>query len=165
MEAGVRVGGDEAGGGWEVFPASGVEGLVPVREDYARVSIRDGFDWEGSVGGIGDFRAYLVVFRSVRKGSADVARLVAHDDAAHEEAKRSVGFLYYFKGDVARDRHCLSFCLWESREHAKRAAKGAYHRLAVAITEEMYDVYDLERYEVYRDGEKLIFEAVGLSCE
>lgn len=150
-------------GRWEVASRSGVDfgGLLPVRDDYATVPIRDGFDWAGSVGAVEGFRAYLVVFRSVRKATADVERLIAHDDRAHEEARGCAGFMHYFKGDVGRDRYCLSFCLWESREYAKAAARGMHHQLAVAITEEMYDAYELERYELRRDGDSLIFESAS----
>ena len=48
-------------------------------------------------------------------------------------------------------RECLSFCLWESREQARRAAGGASHREAVEITSKMYRAYGLERYDLIRD--------------
>ncbi len=47
-------------------------------------------------------------------------------------------------------RECLSFCLWESREQAQRAAGGASHKSAMRITAQFYESYRLERYEVVR---------------
>lgn len=131
-----------------------------MREDYATVPIRYGFNWDEIVGGIEGFRAYLVVFRSVRRENADVERLVSFDDLAHHEARGSEGFLHYFQGDVERDRFCLSFCLWESRPHAVTAARGAFHQLAISITEEMYETYDLERYDLYESGGCLVYRPV-----
>jgi hypothetical protein len=48
-------------------------------------------------------------------------------------------------------RACLSFCLWESREQAWRAAGGASHREAVEIAAEMYRSYVLEGYNLISD--------------
>ncbi|WP_119068384.1 hypothetical protein [Rubrobacter indicoceani] len=133
------------------------KGLAPMRDDYAVVPIRYGFNWDEVFGGSGDFRVYLVVFRSLRRAGADIGRLFEYDDFAHAEARRSEGFMHYFKGGVERDRFCLSFCLWKNRACAESAARGDFHRRAVGIVDEMYESYDLERYEVYREAGGALF--------
>lgn len=140
--------------------ASSIE-LAPVREDYATAGIPSGFNWAEYFSDVEVLDLYLVVFRSERRVGADVERLTEYDDFAHEEAMNSAGFHYYFKGQAAESRECLSFCLWESREHARAAARGAHHRLAVGITEEMYDSYDLERYIVKKRNGKLAFRRLS----
>lgn len=54
-------------------------------------------------------------------------------------------------------RECLSFCLWESREQAVTASGGTSHRTAARVTAEMYESYDLERYEVAKGAGGLVF--------
>jgi hypothetical protein len=49
-------------------------------------------------------------------------------------------------------RECLSFCLWEDREQARRASGGASHRTAAAITADMYESYVLERYDLIKEA-------------
>ncbi len=49
-------------------------------------------------------------------------------------------------------RECLSFCLWESREQARRASGGPLHRAATGIVAEMYESFSLERYDVMKVG-------------
>lgn len=137
--------------------------LVPRRDDFATAPIRDGFDWDGAVGGLEDFRAYLVVFRSVRRDGADVKRLIAHDDLAHDEARRSEGFIHYFKGSVESGRSCLSFCLWENRNCAVAAAGRDFHQRAAGIVDEMYETYELERYDLYRNTKgSLVFAPMSV---
>jgi hypothetical protein len=106
----------------------------------------------------------LVVFRSVRRPSADLDLLREHDDRAYEQALESGGLLRYFKGEANERRECLSFCLWERREQAIEAASSASHRSAADITVRMYESYVLERYwlkkVVTAREEKLIFEPI-----
>ena len=121
--------------------------ISPVRSDYQNLPIEQGFDWHVIAGH--DFDSlYLVVFRSVRRPDADLDLLRWFDDLAYAEALRCGGLLRYFKGDADARGHCLSFCLWESREAALRAAGGKKHEQAASITARMYVSYDLERYEV-----------------
>ena len=121
--------------------------IHPVRPDYPDLPIEQGFDWP-AIAGHGFDRLYLVVFRSVRLPDADLDLLRWFDDLAYAEALASGGLLRYFKGDADVRRRCLSFCLWESREAALRAAGGKKHEQAASITARMYVSYDLERYEL-----------------
>src|SRR5919199_4873184 len=107
--------------------------ISPKHPDYATLPIRDGFDWSPLAGCSFD-RLYLVVFRSVRRPGANLVLLREHDDRAFEEALRSGGLLCYFKGHANARGECLSFCLWETRDQAKEAARAASHRSAAAIT-------------------------------
>jgi len=136
--------------------------MVP---DYATRSIQDGFSWSSSLAGCAFERLYLVVFRSVRRPSADLETLREHDDRAYEQALESGGLLRYFKGEANERGECLSFCLWERREQAMEAASSASHRSAAALSGQMYKSYVLERYwlkkVVSRRGEELIFEPIG----
>lgn len=136
-----------------------------ISPDYANLSVQDAFDWARCLQSIPDARLYLVVFRSVRRASADVEILKRYDDAAYAEAIEEVGLLHYFKGEANNRRECLSFCLWESREHALKAAGLSAHRAAASISDEMYESYKLERYEVTRDatpgGEAVVFERLA----
>ena len=121
--------------------------ISPVRPNYQNLPIEQGFDWPVIAGH--DFDTlYLVVFRSVRLPDADLDLLRWFDDLAYAEALRCGGLLRYFKGDADGRGHCLSFCLWESREAALRAASGKKHEQAASITARMYVSYDLERYEL-----------------
>ncbi len=121
--------------------------ISSVRPDYQYLPIEKGFDWPAIAGH--DFDTlYLVVFRSVRLPDADLDVLRWFDDLAYAEALASGGLLRYFKGDADGRGHCLSFCLWESREAALRAAGGKKHAQAASITAQMYVSYDLERYEL-----------------
>jgi hypothetical protein len=125
--------------------------ISPVHPDYQNLPIEQGFDWPVIAGHDFD-QLYLVVFRSVRRPDADLDMLRWFDDLAYAEALRCGGLLRYFKGDADGQGHCLSFCLWESREAALRAAGGKKHAQAAGITAQMYVSYDLERYELTPDG-------------
>jgi hypothetical protein len=139
--------------------------ISPVYQDYATRSIQDGFSWSSSLAGCAFERLYLVVFRSVRRPSADLELLREHDDRAYEKALESGGLLRYFKGEANERGECLSFCLWERREQAMEASGSASHRSAAALSGRMYKSYVLERYwlkkVVSRRGEELIFEPIG----
>jgi hypothetical protein len=109
---------------------------------------------------LGDARfegLYLVVFRSVRRAAADLALLKEHDDQAYAAALEAGGLLRYFKGEVNGRRECLSFCLWESREQAVVASGCATHRRAAQLSAEMYESYELERYDLVKTGGSLVF--------
>jgi hypothetical protein len=138
--------------------------ISPIYPDYATRPIQDGFSWSSSLLGCAFERLYLVVFRSLRRPSADLDLLREHDDRAYEEALESGGLLRYFKGEANEQRECLSFCLWETREQAIEAAGAASHRSAAEISVRMYESYVLERYwlkkVVTERGEKLTFEPI-----
>ncbi|MGI8865606.1 MAG: hypothetical protein ACR2G1_02605, partial [Rubrobacteraceae bacterium] len=57
--------------------------IVPIHPRYANLPIERGFDWDsGLLGGPFD-SLYLVVFRSVRRASADLDLLREFDDMAY----------------------------------------------------------------------------------
>ena len=138
--------------------------ISPIYTDYETRPIQDGFSWSSSLAGCAFERFYLVVFRSVRRASADLDLLREHDDRAYEKALESGGLLRYFKGEANELGECLSFCLWETREQAIEAAGAASHQSAAEITVRMYESYELDRYwlkkVVTTRGEKLIFEPI-----
>ena len=133
--------------------------ISPKHPDYATRPILAGFDWSPLYGCKFD-ELYLVVFRSVRRPDADLVLLREHDDRAYEEALESGGLLRYFKGHANERGECLSFCLWETREQARRAASAASHVSAADITARMYVSYVLDRYWLKKEGENLIFERI-----
>eukprot|EP00897_Mesotaenium_endlicherianum_P006015 jgi/Mesen1/5441/ME000271S04469 len=89
---------------------------------------------------------YAVVFRSVRKESADTEELYAADAAAYEEARQGGGLLKYWYGTLNKRRECLATCIWESREAARGALGKAAHVKAMQLAAQMYYTYTLERY-------------------
>jgi hypothetical protein len=139
--------------------------ICPLYPDYAARSIQDGFSWSSSLANCTFEQLYLVVFRSVRRPSADLDLLREHDDRAYQKALESGGLLRYFKGEANERGECLSFCLWETRAQAIEAAGAASHRSAAEISVRMYESYMLERYWLKKvdstQGEKLIFEPIG----
>ena len=138
--------------------------ICPLFPDYATRPIQDGFSWSSSLLGCPFEQLYLVVFRSIRRVSADLELLREHDDRAYENALDSGGLLRYFKGEANERGECLSFCLWESREQAIEASGSAAHRSAAAISELMYESFVLDRYWLKKvvsvRKKKLIFEAL-----
>jgi hypothetical protein len=126
--------------------------LSPIHPDYATLPIQEGFNWSSCLTDVPFDRLYLVVFRSVRQTTANLELLREHDDKAHAEALEVGGLLRYFRGSMNERRECLSFCLWESREQARRASSGESHRMAATITAEMYESYTLERYDLIKEG-------------
>jgi hypothetical protein len=138
--------------------------ISPIYPDYATRPVQDGFSWSSSLLGCAFDRLYLVVFRSIRRPSADLELLREHDDRAYEKALESGGLLRYFKGEANELGECLSFCLWETREQAIEAAGAAAHQSAAEISVRMYESYELERYwlkkVVRAREERLIFEPI-----
>jgi hypothetical protein len=142
--------------------------LSPINPDHARVPIEEGFNWSSCLNDPRFERLYLVVFRSVRRATADLALLKEHDDRAYAAALEVGGLLRYFKGEMNERRECLSFCLWVSRDQAIAASRGASHRTAAQVSTVMYDSYVLERYDVVNgEGGSLVFRRLqGASpCE
>jgi len=138
--------------------------ISPIYPDYVTRPIQDGFSWSSSLAECAFERLYLVVFRSVRRPSADLDLLREHDDRAYEKALESGGLLRYFKGEANERGECLSFCLWETREQAIEAAGGASHQSAADLSVRMYESFVLERYWLKKvlsaRGESLIFELI-----
>ena len=138
--------------------------ISPIYPEYATRPIQDGFSWSSSLAGCAFERLYLVVFRSVRRPSADLDLLREHDDRAYEKALESGGLLRYFKGEANEQRECLSFCLWETRRQAIEAAGAASHQSAAEITVRMYESYVLNRYWLKKvltaQEERLFFDPI-----
>jgi hypothetical protein len=126
--------------------------LSPIHPDHATLPIHEGFNWSSCLADVPFSRLYLVVFRSVRRATADLELLKEYDDRAYTEALEAGGLLRYFRGSMNKRRECLSFCLWEDREQARRAPGGASHRTAAAITADMYESYVLERYDLIKEA-------------
>ncbi|HEY7589815.1 MAG TPA: hypothetical protein VH723_02410 [Candidatus Limnocylindrales bacterium] len=118
--------------------------LLPVSEDYATLPVRAAFTWESCADRELEGEWYLVAFRSVQKPSADQELLNRMDEAAHAEVTAAPGFVHYFKGPLTARRECLSFCLWDGRSEARRAAGGPAHVAAIGIIGETYERYTLE---------------------
>ncbi len=133
--------------------------LAPVSEDYATLPVAEAFTWAEGAGELGVGEWYLVAFRSIRAHGADEAKLDAYDEAAHQEAAASPGFIHYLKGPRAADGTCMSFCLWQSRAEARAAAAKPDHVRAMSLLGEMYESYTLEFVHVRRDtaGGQLTF--------
>jgi hypothetical protein len=138
-------------------------GLAPITEQYAVAPIRDGFNWAERLREVTEGQWYLVVFRSVRRATADVDVLTEFDDHAHTEALDAGGLMYYFRGELGGDRECLSFCLWETQEQAKAALRLPRHQAAVRVAREMYESYLLERYILTKHRESAEIEFQHLS--
>jgi hypothetical protein len=118
--------------------------LVPVTDRYATLPVGEAFTWAPVAKALDFGEWYMVAFRSIQKADANKERLTQYDDWAHEEAAGAPGFVHYFKGPLASDRSCLSFCLWNSRAEARAAAARPAHRDAVTLIAEAYDAYALE---------------------
>ncbi len=134
--------------------------LRPVSDAYATLPIAQAFDWAVAGADLPVGEWYLVAFRSTRRPGADEARLHHYDEMAHHEAAGAAGFLVYFQGPVGIAGSCLSFCMWDSRPHARTAAGGPAHLEAVSLLDEMYQSYTLEFWRVRRTspGAALAFE-------
>jgi len=140
-------------------PYEACQQISPRHEDYAILPIEDAFDWSSL--SFSDFeQLYLVVFRSLRRPEVDLDLLLEHDDCAYEEALASGGLLRYFKGQANERGDCLSFCLWETGEQARKAAASASHRTAASITPQTYLSYTLERYWLKKNEGELVFEQI-----
>jgi hypothetical protein len=136
--------------------------LGPVSGAYATMPVAEAFNWTDGATELGEGSWYLVAFRSIRRPDADEERLAAYDEFAHQEAATAPGFVHYLKGPAADDGSCLSFCLWQSREQARAAARRPAHVRAVGLLDEMYAQYRLEFLTVRRaaDG-TMTFEPIG----
>ena len=133
-------------------------GLEPAVDAYARLPIQQALTWADCADAVPPGDWYLVVFRSIQRPGADAVRLQLFDDLAHSEAEGSPGFVHYFKGPLAPDGSCLSFCLWTSRAEARAAAVKPGHREAVSIVAEVYEVYSLEFHRVHKRDARAALE-------
>jgi hypothetical protein len=118
--------------------------LVPVADHYATMPVSQAFTWAPVAESLEAGEWYMVAFRSILRADADLDRLSHYDNWAHEEAEGAEGFVHYYRGPLAADRSCLSFCLWNSRAEARTAAAGPAHRDAVTLIADTYEAYALE---------------------
>ena len=132
--------------------------LQPTAETYARLPVAEAFNWADCAPGVAAGEWYLVAFRSIVSPDADIARLTVYDDFAHADAANEPGFVHYFKGPLADDGTCLSFCLWNSRTEARAAASRPAHLEAVAIIGETYSQYTLEFLRLRKPHAEAAFE-------
>ena len=80
-----RFGVDEFGGTYKLRP-SRFQRLKPLTPEYAMLPILEGFNWVECLAGVDAAQLYLVIFRSVRRETADPVRLKEYDDLAYAEA-------------------------------------------------------------------------------
>src|SRR5215211_6197340 len=136
----------------QVGPYEACQQLSPIHPDYATLPIQEGFNWSSSLGDARFERLYLVVFRSLLRETADLELLYEYDELAHGEASEAGGLVFYFRGVTNERGESLSFCLWESREQARRASGGPSHQAAMGMVSLMYESYSLERYDLLKVG-------------
>ena len=137
--------------------------LGAVADHYASLPVEEAFTWGSVADALEPGEWYMVAFRSILRADANVERLHRYDDWAHEEASTADGFVHYFKGPLASDRSCLSFCLWNSRTEARIAAARPAHQDAVTLIAESYEAYTLEFLTLRKmaGATALEFEAYG----
>jgi hypothetical protein len=121
------------------------ERLSPTGPDHQRLPLLQAFNWAECLADQPPREWYVVAFRSIRSAGANPALLKLLDDMAYEEAMREPGLLLYYRGSLTEDRECLSICIWESQAHALAAIRRAAHQAAADVTDDMYDVFELER--------------------
>ncbi|KAG0620158.1 hypothetical protein M758_4G193900 [Ceratodon purpureus] len=133
----------------EVVPVYTVKQLAANQYAYTdplTTPVEKCFDWNRELKDLVTFYGrefYLVVFRSIRKSSADNEMLYNANAAAQEEARLSGGLLKYWYGILNERRECLAMCIWASREDAVKAIHKPAHRVAMKLTSAMYDIYTL----------------------
>ena len=134
--------------------------LAPVADHYATLPVEQAFTWAPVADAMEPGEWYMVAFRSILRPDADRERLTHYDEWAHDEATGAKGFVHYFKGPLAADNSCLSFCLWNSRAEARAAAARPAHQEAVTLIAETYEAYALEFLRVRKTavGSSLEFE-------
>ena len=140
------------------------ERLVPTGSSYARLPLLQAFNWADVLADSPPRQWYVVAFRSIRRATADPAYLKLLDDLAYEEALREPGLLLYFRGTMTDRRECLSICVWEDRAQAQATTRLSAHQAAADITDDMYEVFELERWILIKrtSSQELELHAVPL---
>jgi hypothetical protein len=139
------------------------EGLAPVGGNYARLPLLRAFNWADCLADQPARDWYVVAFRSIRNVAADPDYLKLLDDLAYEEAQREPGLLLYFRGTMTDNRECLSICIWEGQAEAEAATRLSAHRAAADITDDMYDVFELERWLLVKRDDTRAPELLSVS--
>ncbi|KAF0536888.1 hypothetical protein F8M41_008939 [Gigaspora margarita] len=136
-----------------------LENLRNIDPNYATKPLETSFNWNEIATGIKDVEGewYLVAFRSIRSVNNNNDLLIEAEEQAHYEAKNHGGLLKYWSGKFNQSRECLSMCIWASRDNAVEASKKHSHKVAKELTNENYETYTLERYEMKKiKGETMI---------
>jgi hypothetical protein len=124
--------------------------LSPTGPSFARLPLLQAFNWEECLASQAPRQWYVVAFRSIRSATADPEYLKLLDDLAYDAAMREPGLLLYFRGSLTEHRECLSICVWESQAKAQAATRLSAHQAAADITDDMYDVFELERWHLIK---------------
>ncbi|KAF7724067.1 hypothetical protein EC973_001400 [Apophysomyces ossiformis] len=135
--------------------------LHEITDEYTQVPVQEAFNWNEVAALLGPEAEgdwFIVVFRSVRKATANSKLLYEADERAQREAAHSGGLLKYWYGDLNQHRECMAMCVWRSQEDARKATKKPLHRIAAQLAGEMYDIYDLERYSLVKKAGELVFD-------
>lgn len=104
---------------------------------------------------------HLTVFRSERNklSEEDAAELTRLDEEALKEAMRnsateddpSIKLLWYFSGSLTKEGRCMSFCLWTTKDEARKATDhGDAHKAARRIARKAYKGAKIESYRFER---------------
>lgn len=131
------------------------------------VATEDAFTWADGIQQTGSNGLYGVEFTSAQnldlRAVAPEMFTVLHalDDAARVDAEGQPGFNWYFADDVSPDGRARSFCLWDSREHARAASHREPHNKAVGYamaeeTKDVYDLYGIHKFRLERQASGLI---------
>ncbi|KAI8578406.1 hypothetical protein K450DRAFT_247770 [Umbelopsis ramanniana AG] len=140
-----------------VFSERSLKYLHTITAEYFRTPLTEAFNWNEAAERLGEEQEgewFIVAFRSIRNEQADHKKLYDADALAHEEAIRSGGLLKYWYGTLNENRECLAMCIWSNRDFAKIATTKPLHLKAVSLARQMYESYQLERYQlVKRKGE------------
>lgn len=139
--------------------------LAPIGSTYARLPLLQAFNWEECLADQPPRQWYVVAFRSIRSANADPLYLKLLDDLAYEEAMREPGLLLYFRGALTEQRECLSICVWDSQAKAQAATRLTAHQAAADITDDMYDIFELERWHLLKRESDGILELLPAPWE
>lgn len=131
------------------------EAIQPTGADFRDLPIEKAFTWEEGLADTGSDGMYLVVFRSRRNADATsehVERLVELDEIAYQDAQEPDGFgMYWQDAELSEAGVGRSFCIWDSQEQARQAAKNPRHHAAVTFIMEnaVYTEYSIATYQIH----------------
>jgi hypothetical protein len=123
----------------------------------------------------------VTAFYSKRKADLSAEnseQLYEYNQRAFEAAKTQGGLILYFQGVLMGNDHkktkpslelsfvpnCLSFCIWETLQMAKKGAKIPAHKKATHMTSLWFDGFSIVKYQVKLEknakNKRLIFQKV-----
>lgn len=124
----------------------------PLSSEYASLPYAGAFNWLALDLPLEEEREwYAVAFRSKRKAGSDSDALYEADRLAHEEAVSNGGLIMYWYGvpDPQTGLN-LATCIWQSRRHALAATSQPHHTRAMNLAAVSYEIYNLERYRLFK---------------